>query len=370
MSQSAEELPPSIVDPSVPLTARLKPRSRRASLQRWMQNTGIRERGPANFPLVAEALSRGIEVSANSRGSTLLSCGGVSFTWRSGKTSLNHASANKLVRHKEIQSRVFRSAGLAFPENCAFSKDEKSRAWSWASHILPVVVKPADGSLGQDVVVNITEESQFYIAFDEVAQKWGEVLVEEFKQGTEHRLFVVDGKFTAALVMRPANVTGDGVSTVEDLVRIKNKTAFIPHREIRLEAQELGYLDALHLTSSSVIDEGQTIYLRRNSNLSTGGDSVDATDHVRLNEARLAEAAAKAWPGMRSVGFDLLLPRKEGDGVPTIIEANMGSGIGGHHYPRFGRPREVCVPILNAMFPQTARQYPTPPKRVAAKSGR
>lgn len=357
------KLHPSITDVSKSLTARLESRAMRLELQRWMRSIGIKERGPANFPLVAEALSRDINISATRTGGIALDFEGDTFTWRSGRTSLNHPSARKLVPHKDVQSRVFRSAGLPFPENYVFSRDEEDRAWDWARHVLPVAIKPATGSKGRDVFLNIADRNEFSDAYTNVSRKWHSVLVEQFKSGSEHRMYVVDGEFIAALVMKPANVTGDGQRSIEELVATKNETALIPHRAIRLDTQELATLHAGGLSPESVLEEGRTIYLRQNSNLSTGGDSIDATDSIRPSEAHIAEKAAKAWPGTRAVGFDLVLPREAGDGPPSIVEANLSAGIGGHHHPRFGRAREVCVPILNAMFPQTSRLYATPPRQ-------
>ncbi|GAB3194135.1 SAM domain-containing protein [Nesterenkonia suensis] len=357
---------PSITDPELSLTERLHMAGNKQQVQQWMRSLGLEDYGPSNFPVAVEAVTRGIRVSASRRGTMLLSLDGERYTWRGGATSLNHRLARLIARRKDVQGRLFKSAGVPFPENCAFDEGQVERAWDWAHHVLPVVVKPVNGRKGQDVFVNVTDRQAFDAAFAQVARTWGSVLVEQFNPGSEHRLHVVDGTFTAALVMRPANVTGDGSSTIEELVATKNRAARsshrqIRHREIRLESVELASLDALGLSPSSVLEAERTVYLRRNSNLSTGGDSLDATDDIRPEEIRIAEEAAKACPGMRCVGLDLLLPRREGDGPPTIIEANTAAGIGGHHFPRYGSHREVTVPILNAMFPQTTRDYPTPP---------
>ena len=44
------------------------------------------------------------------------------------------------------------------------------------------------------------------------------VIVEEFIPGLDYRVLVIDGRVVAAAELRPALVTGDGVSTIRQLI--------------------------------------------------------------------------------------------------------------------------------------------------------
>ena len=48
------------------------------------------------------------------------------------------------------------------------------------------------------------------------------ILVEDFVEGTEYRFFVIGEETKAVLLRVPANVTGDGIHTIKELVAMKN----------------------------------------------------------------------------------------------------------------------------------------------------
>ena len=50
-----------------------------------------------------------------------------------------------------------------------------------------------------------------------------DVLVEEYFAGTEYRFFVINGQTKAIMLRVPANVKGDGVHTIRELVEQKNQ---------------------------------------------------------------------------------------------------------------------------------------------------
>ncbi|MDS8639110.1 bifunctional glutamate--cysteine ligase/glutathione synthetase, partial [Streptococcus pneumoniae] len=128
------------------------------------------------------------------------------------------------------------------------------------------------------------------IAFSEDAA----VLVEEFIAGTEYRFFVLDGQCEAVLLRVAANVVGDGQHTVRELVAIKNDNP-LRGRDHRspLEIIELGDIELLMLDQQGygpddILPAGVKVDLRRNSNISTGGDSIDVTESMHPSYKELA----------------------------------------------------------------------------------
>lgn len=331
----------------------LQDRQARRALTRSAKAIGVRG-GPTNISIFAEALRRGARLSNTRSGGLRIRLGEESQWWNNGATSLNHQAARRIVPQKEVNSRILRNRGVNAPENAVFSPGEAERAWAWAAEVVPAVVKPHDGSKGRGVVVGLTERADFLRAFDDVAEEFGSVLVEQQLTGLEHRAFVVDGVVHAVLRQIPANVLGDGTSTVERLVREKNRSVLLPHRPISLGRVEQEHLAQQGLDVESVPAAGARIFLRRNTNLSTGGDSIDATDELSEDESDFIRSAAEAWPGLRCAGFDVMLPRADGDGPPAVIEINSAAGIGGHLLPRTGIPRDVAAAVLDAMFPSSS----------------
>src|SRR5699024_4379340 len=110
-----------------------------------------------------------------------------------------HRLALRLCRQKDVANSYLRSRGFPAPENITFQKGEELRAWSWAKYILPVVLKPVDGSLGSMVFVRINEKDEFIKLFTRIADKHDRVLVEEYKEGIDHRILIVNNKIVGIL---------------------------------------------------------------------------------------------------------------------------------------------------------------------------
>jgi glutamate--cysteine ligase len=106
------------------------------------------------------------------------------------------------------------------------------------------------------------------------------ILVEEFIKGKEYRFFLIDAQVVAVLHRAPANVTGDGVSTIFELVERKNENPLrgkgyrTPLEFLKMGDIERDFLKNQNLSPESVLEEGRKVFLRENSNISTGGDSI------------------------------------------------------------------------------------------------
>lgn len=318
-----------------------------------MRNLGIRA-GIGNALIVREAQRRGLDIGATRNGRVRLSrpsVGRTVFTWRNGVSNINSRLARRIIPQKEVTSRILSAAGIRTGENAVFKPGEVHRAWAWAQHLLPVVIKPFNASQGKGVHVGVESWTRFAEAFSAVESEYGEVLVEGLIKGTEHRALVVDDRLIAATRRVPANVTGDGHSSIHELIDEKNRSRSGIHKPIRLDSLIIRNLDDSGLTLDSVPRDGETIFLRRTSNLHTGGDAVDVTDEFSTEERDFVERASRAIPDLRVAGFDILLPRAEGDDPPTVLEVNPFPMISMHHYPLQGSPRDAAGAIVRAMFP-------------------
>jgi glutamate--cysteine ligase len=98
--------------------------------------------------------------------------------------------------------------------------------------------------------------------------------------------------------------------------------------------------------------ENEIVYLRENSNISTGGDSVDYTDDIPRAYKEFALRAAKAVDA-KICGVDMIINNISNEN-PTdydyaIIEANFNPAIHIHTYPFKGKRREIAGKILNLL---------------------
>ena len=228
----------------------------------------------------------------------------------------------------------------------------------------PVVVKPLDGNHGRGVTTGLRTDEEIAAAFATAAVHSRRVVVEEQLPGSDHRILVVDGRVVAVAERVPAQVVGDGVSSIAELVEALNAD---PRRGdghenllTRVRLDDRATLDTLErqgLTVDSVPAAGQRVMLRTTANLSSGGEAVDRTDVIHPDNAAIARRAALAV-GLDVAGIDLLAPdisrpvRETGGG---IVEVNAAPGLRMHLAPSQGQARDVAEPIMAMMFPRGSR---------------
>ena len=98
--------------------------------------------------------------------------------------------------------------------------------------------------------------------------------------------------------------------------------------------------------------KGEIIYLRENSNISTGGDSIDFTDDIHESYKKIAIEAAKSV-NAKITGVDMMIQDINKEACENgygIIEINFNPAIHIHCYPYKGLNRKVGEKVLNLLF--------------------
>ncbi|MFO1059752.1 MAG: hypothetical protein U1E53_22635 [Dongiaceae bacterium] len=206
-----------------------------------------------------------------------------------------------------MASALFRASGVPAPRNQPV-EDAEAAVRAAQALGLPVVVKPAATDHGTAVTVRLTDEAAIRQAFA-AARRHGPVLVEEFIPGRNHRLLVMYGRFVSAVRQTPAEVTGDGRSSIRALVEAVNRTrsAGLSERwkKISLDAETERVLRDQGLRLEDVVPAGAAVRLRTQSNLSVGGTMENVTALVHPDNRALAERAA-ALIGLDVAGIDFI----------------------------------------------------------------
>ena len=223
-----------------------------------------------------------------------------------------------------------------------------------------VVIKPNTTNFGEGITIypegaskkQILEAINYSLSFDTT------VLIEPFIKGLEYRFLVIDQKVVGILHRAAANVIGDGISTIRELVEIKNSNPLrgsnyvTPLEKINLGKQEAEYLSLSNLNFDSIVSKDEIVYLRENSNISTGGDSIDYTDLVDKSYVEIAEKAVKVL-GVNISGVDIIIEdvaKPADNNNYSILELNFNPAIHIHTYPLIGENREPAAKILKALF--------------------
>jgi cyanophycin synthetase len=264
--------------------------------------------------------------------------------------------------NKEDCKRFLSQLGFPVPKGeVVFSRQE---ALMVAERIgYPVAVKPVVGHKGIGVTAAVQDEDELEIAFERAVGAIAEndpirIIVEVSISGADFRLLCVNGRFVAATERRPASVTGDGNSTIFELIQRENRTLAridtptSPLGKIKLDDAMENYLEEQGLTLDSVLEEDRTVYLRKVANLSAGGLSIDATPTIHPDNVILAQDVAQHFR-LTCLGIDLItrdLSQSWKNAGLSIIEINAAPGIYMHLNPAIGKSVDVTSHILHTFF--------------------
>ncbi|MBU4397708.1 MAG: ATP-grasp domain-containing protein, partial [Planctomycetes bacterium] len=286
--------------------------------------------GPSTGAIVEAARARGIpfrRMNANSL--VVFGHGRWQRRIQAAETDRTGAIAESIAQDKELTREFLRAAGVPTP--CGRAVADAEDAWQAAREIgTPVVVKPRDGNQGRGVAANLNTRKQVTAAYEAAKQESDSVLVEKFAPGHDYRLLVVGERVVAAARREPAQVVGDGVHTINQLIERENAD---PRRgehhatmlsKIKLDPVALAVLTEQGFTPETVPPAGAVVLIRRNANLSTGGTAIDVTERVHPSVAARAIAAARSV-GLDIAGIDLLAhdisrPLEEQGGM--VVEVN------------------------------------------------
>lgn len=315
--------------------------------------------GPSTKAIVQAAVARGIPYRRLNTGSMIqFGFGAKQRRIVAAQTDRTGAVAEEIAQDKELTRELLHAAGLPVAEGRPV--DDAEDAWYAAQRIgLPVVVKPQYGNQGRGVATNLNSREQVLAAYAAASQESSHIIVEKFAPGADYRLLVVDGRVVAAARREPAQVRGDGVRTIAELVAEVNQD---PRRgddhatclsKITLEAIALGVLADQGYTPQSIPPAGATVLIRRNANLSTGGTAEDVTDRVHPAVAARAVEAARIVgldiAGIDVVAVDIGRPLEEQHGI--LVEVNASPGLRMHVEPSSGTPQPVGEAIVASLFP-------------------
>ncbi len=211
----------------------------------------------------------------------------------------------------------------------------------------PVITKPANGSRGRHSLTHLHTETDLKHAFFVSQQLCCSVVVEEHLRGSVYRATYVGGEIAGVLRGDPPRVTGDGVSTVRELIVEKNANR---PKEVRAVEEKQTVEECLFRQGyayESVLEKDKRIDLLEKIGLSYGGDAVE--DFPLAHPKLLAELKrAGDLLNVPLVGFDFISEDITKDPSHVrwgIIEANSMPFIDLHHDPRAGTPINVAAKV-------------------------
>ena len=322
----------------------------------------IRERerfGPSTGSIVDEAVARDIPyIRLNSQSLVQLGYGKNQVRFRATMTDRTSSIAVDLAGNKDETKRMLIDAAIPVAKGRCIS-DESEIEDAIADIGFPLVFKPLDGNHGKGASINVKTLEESKAAFEHAKKYSRRIIVEKFISGYDFRVLVINHRFIAAALREPAHVTGDGKSTIQQLIDKENKD---PRRgyghenvltEISVDRETMEQLAKSNYTLETVLKKDEHCYLKGTANLSTGGTSTDVTDIMHPTNIFICERISRVI-GLDICGIDIMAknlsePLEVTGGV--VLEVNAAPGFRMHLAPAKGLPRNVAAPVIDMLYP-------------------
>lgn len=221
----------------------------------------------------------------------------------------------------------------------------------------PLITKPNSGSRSRHTTVHIMNETELADAFRKAKELSPWVMVEEELQGMVYRGTVIGGNVVGVIRREFPFVTGNGKSTIRQLVGEENKNPLregpvfhtIPMNEE--VSEELAYAG---LSWDRVPKKGQYVRLHQKMSRSFGAPTTDVTDITHPDNIALLEKTAEVLKdsvfGVDFIIGDISKSWREQKAC-GVIECNSLPFIDLHHYPFYGVPRDAAGELWKLIFP-------------------
>ncbi|MBQ3352622.1 hypothetical protein IJG91_03145 [Candidatus Saccharibacteria bacterium] len=172
-----------------------------------------------------------------------------------------------------------------------------------------IVLKPVNGSHGNDVHMNITDIESTKNAITKIRNKDKNLPIiaqQQLDSKCDTRVICINYQFVAAYSRTPAEVTGDGKHTVSELIDIENKTIRTTAYFSDLsKINKTAALEYLKQQKDYIPKSGEKVQVVPVCNTGQGGTIKEITNEFPDNLKRLSEEIAK-YLELPLVGIDFL----------------------------------------------------------------
>lgn len=264
-----------------------------------------------------------------------------------------------IARDKYKTEQYLKAAGVGTTNSNIYDLDQLDKAKEDLKDFenKGIVIKPLNLAFSKGVFSHVSAGDFDYYwnrcaeIIRENKRKEKKILVQEYVEGFEARVTILEGHVTSVITRVPGYVIGDGESTIDKLIDFKNdqknKCGFLRRYPIKKTDMIKRFLSQSGHTLDSVPDKGEYVLLISVSNLVHGGEIVDITDLVSDDIKETALDGLAAIPGMNCGGIDIMIKGFD-DRTPTIIEVNAFPLLSVTKYPTYGRPSKSLEYYIEA----------------------
>lgn len=291
---------------------------------------------------------------------------------------LNTGAACDLAKDKGHTKFMLREIGINYPEGQEFllpwwakqiGEKQKARGnkamrtTDMVSEYIeneigyPAYIKPVSGSKGLGVFRVETPDDTAEVLASYDNDRVRVAIVEKAVKMPDYRIVLLDNELISAYERKPLTVIGDGINTIEQLIKKLQAQYFEEGRDTVIDiadvriAQRLGKYG---LTLSCTPQEEQPLILTSVSNLSAGGTSVDVGDQLHTKWVEQCAYISRNF-NLRLCGIDLAcddITNPKAD--YSVLELNAAPGL--DHYASSGAAQQK---IVDELYTKVLNAYPT-----------
>jgi D-alanine-D-alanine ligase-like ATP-grasp enzyme len=212
----------------------------------------------------------------------------------------------------------------------------------------PVITKPNLGSRSRHTTIHINTPEDLIAGFKKARKLSPLVVIEEELQGSLFRGTLIDGKLVGVVRRDPPEVVGNGIHTLQELFEKENERPdrkgpifheIIFDKDVELE------LKRQNIDMKDIPEKDRIITFSQKTSRGCGGTTTEVTEITHEENKKMLEHVARFLNdpliGVDFIMKDITQPWKEQKQC-GIIECNSLPFIDLHHYPLFGKPKNIA----------------------------
>lgn len=271
--------------------------------------------------------------------------------------NVNISGSVQLCKNKSACSYFLKMLGFSVPKEKFFIK--RGDIWETINEVseyikepninlgfsFPMVLKPNSLSQGTGVykIDNYDDGMRVIKRIQDVPDRV--FLLQQYIPGHDCRIVVLQGRIIQAYERHPFSIVGNGVDSVEVLLKKKNEQLMQAKRDKYVDISDERIFKRIQqngLDMNSIVDNNATIELQDIRNLSLGGYAEDIEHILSEHIKNVAIDVAKKL-NLTLCGIDMRIDDLQGKEY-TIIEVNSAPGLDNYLYR--GEEREKYLEKL------------------------
>lgn len=293
--------------------------------------------------------------------------GWISKTFMDGCSNYNSLKVRKSCRSKKQARAVFRKGNIPHAQGLIFFNPFKVIQFA-RQFGFPLVIKPNVSGFSRGSYFPIENYKQLWKALFLAKLWWPFTVVEQYLQGANYRVVVSNGQIVSVLQRYAPFVTGDGKSTIEQLIeqenRVRQEMGLYPCMSPLskgLQTQSFLAKKGLDLQAVPYLAEQVTLFYR--ISLAPGGvvRVIDKTTVPEVNQTLFKDVLKRFDANI--LGIDLILEKgvefDYRDQKCIFLEVNSRPYLKMHAFPRYGQAEDLFVHFchLNSLEISQADTY-------------